>query len=41
MKKKLMPAAKAAVLRDAGHLPHVEKSEEFCDLVTRFVQGVA
>ena len=39
--RKLMPAAKAAVVRDAGHLPHVEKSEEFCDLVTRFVQGVA
>lgn len=39
--RKLMPSAKAAVVKDAGHLPHVEKSEEFCDLVTRFVQGVA
>jgi pimeloyl-ACP methyl ester carboxylesterase len=39
--RKLMPAAKAEVVKDAGHLPHVEKSEEFCDLVTRFVQGVA
>jgi pimeloyl-ACP methyl ester carboxylesterase len=39
--KQLMPAAQAAVVKDAGHLPHVEKSEEFCDLVTRFVQGAA
>ena len=39
--KKWMPAAKAAVVKDAGHLPHVEKSEEFCDLVMRFVQGGA
>lgn len=39
--KRLLPRAELQVIKDAGHLPHIEKSEEFCDLVTRFVQGAA
>ena len=27
-------------MKDAGHLPHVEKPQEFCDLVVRFARGV-
>jgi pimeloyl-ACP methyl ester carboxylesterase len=37
--KRLIPAARLHVMRDAGHLPHVEKPQEFCDLVTGFVQS--
>jgi pimeloyl-ACP methyl ester carboxylesterase len=37
--KKLLPRAEIAVIRNAGHLPHVEKPQEFCDLVTGFVQS--
>lgn len=39
--RKLIPAARHAVVKDAGHLPHVERPEEFCDLVARFAQGAA
>jgi pimeloyl-ACP methyl ester carboxylesterase len=37
--KRLIPASQLHVMRDAGHLPHVEKPQEFCDLVTGFVQS--
>jgi pimeloyl-ACP methyl ester carboxylesterase len=37
--KKLLPRAEIAVIGNAGHLPHVEKPQEFCDLVTGFVQS--
>lgn len=37
--KKLLPRAAIAVIRNAGHLPHVEKPQESCDLVVRFAQG--
>jgi len=39
--KRLIPASRLHVMRDAGHLPHVEKPQEFCDLVTGFVQSAA
>jgi pimeloyl-ACP methyl ester carboxylesterase len=39
--KRLIPAAQLHVMRDAGHLPHIEKPQEFCDLVMRFAQGGA
>jgi pimeloyl-ACP methyl ester carboxylesterase len=39
--RKLLPAAQIAVMKDAGHLPHVEKPQEFCDLVVRFARGGA
>jgi pimeloyl-ACP methyl ester carboxylesterase len=39
--RKLLPAAQIAVMQDAGHLPHVEKPQEFCDLVVRFARGGA
>jgi pimeloyl-ACP methyl ester carboxylesterase len=29
------------IVKNAGHLPHAEKAQEFCDLVVRFVQGNA
>ena len=33
--KRLMPKAELTVLERCGHLPHVEKMEEFCELVFR------
>jgi pimeloyl-ACP methyl ester carboxylesterase len=39
--KKLLPQAQVAVVKNAGHLPHAEKAQEFCDLVLRFAQGKA
>jgi pimeloyl-ACP methyl ester carboxylesterase len=39
--RKLMPRARIEVMKNAGHLPHAEKPQEFCDLVTRFAQGGA
>jgi pimeloyl-ACP methyl ester carboxylesterase len=39
--KRLIPAAQLHVMRDAGHLPHVEKPQEFFDLVTGFLQSGA
>lgn len=39
--KRLLPKAQLHVIRDAGHLPHVEKAEEFCDLVIGFAEGAA
>jgi pimeloyl-ACP methyl ester carboxylesterase len=39
--KRMIPAAQLHVMRDAGHLPHVEKPQEFCDLVAGFAQGGA
>lgn len=37
----LMPRADVHVVKGAGHLPHAEKAQEFCDLVIRFAQGKA
>ena len=37
--RKLLPKADVTVVKNAGHLPHAEKAEEFCDLVQRFAQG--
>jgi pimeloyl-ACP methyl ester carboxylesterase len=37
----LLPKAQVAVVKNAGHLPHAEKAQEFCDLVLRFAQGAA
>jgi pimeloyl-ACP methyl ester carboxylesterase len=39
--KRLISTAQLHVMRDAGHLPHVEKPQEFCDLVVRFAQDAA
>jgi pimeloyl-ACP methyl ester carboxylesterase len=39
--KKLLPRAEIAVVENVGHLPHVEKPQEFCELVVRFAQGGA
>jgi pimeloyl-ACP methyl ester carboxylesterase len=39
--RKLIPKAEVAVVKNAGHLPHAEKAQEFCDLVARFAQGAA
>jgi len=37
--KRLIPGAHLHVIKDAGHLPHAEKAQEFCELVVRFAQG--
>jgi pimeloyl-ACP methyl ester carboxylesterase len=37
--RKLMPRADVTVIQNAGHLPHIEKAEEFCELVRRFAQA--
>ena len=34
--KSVFPQAEVRVIERCGHLPHVEKMEEFCDLVVRF-----
>lgn len=39
--RKLLPKAEVAVVKDAGHLPHIEKAGEFCELVMRFVERTA
>jgi pimeloyl-ACP methyl ester carboxylesterase len=39
--KRLLPRAELHVIKDAGHLPHVEKPQEFCELVLRFAQEAA
>jgi pimeloyl-ACP methyl ester carboxylesterase len=39
--RKLLPKAEIAIVKGAGHLPHAEKSEEFCELVARFAGGAA
>jgi pimeloyl-ACP methyl ester carboxylesterase len=39
--KRLLPKAEFHVIKDAGHLPHVEKPQEFCELVLRFAQEAA
>ena len=39
--KKLLPRAQIHVIRNAGHLPHVEKAQEFCELVLRSGGGKA
>jgi pimeloyl-ACP methyl ester carboxylesterase len=31
--RKHMPQAKTTVIKNAGHLPHVEKADEFCEVV--------
>jgi len=36
--KRLIPKAELNILQNCGHLPQVEKMEEFCDLVFRFAQ---
>ena len=37
--RKLFPRADVSIVKNAGHLPHAEKADEFCDLVQRFAQG--
>ena len=37
--RKLFPRADVSIVKNAGHLPHAEKAEEFCELVQRFAQG--
>jgi len=39
--RKLLPKAEFEIVKDAGHLPHAEKAQAFCDLVTRFVERAA
>jgi pimeloyl-ACP methyl ester carboxylesterase len=39
--RKLMPRAQVAIVKNAGHLPHAEKPQEFCELVVRFIEGAA
>jgi pimeloyl-ACP methyl ester carboxylesterase len=34
--KRLLPKAELTIFERCGHLPQVEKAEEFCDLVVRF-----
>ena len=34
--KRLLPKAELKIFERCGHLPHVEKMQEFCDLVVRF-----
>ena len=34
--KRLLPRAELHLFERCGHLPHVEKAAEFCDLVARF-----
>lgn len=34
--KRLVPKAELKIFERCGHLPHVEKADEFCDLVVRF-----
>jgi len=34
--KRLLPRAELAIFERCGHLPQVEKADEFCDLVVRF-----
>jgi pimeloyl-ACP methyl ester carboxylesterase len=34
--KRLLPRAELSIFERCGHLPHVEKMEEFCELVVRF-----
>ena len=34
--RKLFPKADIEIVPDCGHLPHVERSERFCDSVVRF-----
>lgn len=37
----LIPGARLETLPDCGHLPHVEKADDFIRLVTDFVEGAA
>jgi pimeloyl-ACP methyl ester carboxylesterase len=39
--QKLMPHSALSVFPNCGHLPQVEKSEEFVQLVTQFIKKVA
>jgi pimeloyl-ACP methyl ester carboxylesterase len=39
--KTLLPRARVAIVKNAGHLVHAEKAQEFCDLVVRFAQEAA
>ena len=39
--KRLMPRAEVHIVKNAGHLPHAEKAQEFCELVMRFSQAKA
>jgi pimeloyl-ACP methyl ester carboxylesterase len=34
--KRLMPGAEVEIIPRCGHLPQVERPEEFCDIVMRF-----
>jgi pimeloyl-ACP methyl ester carboxylesterase len=34
--RKLMPGAEVGIIPRCGHLPQVERPEEFCDIVMRF-----
>jgi pimeloyl-ACP methyl ester carboxylesterase len=39
--RKLLPKAEVHIMKEAGHLPHAEKPQAFCDLVTDFVRRAA
>ena len=39
--RRLLPKAQVAIVKGAGHLPHAEKPEQFCELVTRFAAEAA
>ena len=34
---KLIESSRLAIIENCGHLPHVEKTEEYCDLITNFI----
>jgi pimeloyl-ACP methyl ester carboxylesterase len=34
--KRLIPGAEVEIIPRCGHLPQVERPEEFCDIVMRF-----
>jgi pimeloyl-ACP methyl ester carboxylesterase len=34
-----IPNARLEIIKNCGHVPHIEKQQEFVDVVTRFLQG--
>jgi pimeloyl-ACP methyl ester carboxylesterase len=39
--KELIPGSKLVVFKDCGHVPHVEKMEEWTNEVLTFAKGAA